>query len=706
MKTVELLIEIGCEEIPARMLPAGAKALADGVIAILDKAGLAHGVAQLSWTPRRLALRLPDTAAATEPTRETLLGPPARAAWDADGNPTKAAMGFASKQGLDASALEKIETERGVYAAAVVERPARPLGEVLAADFERAVSAISFPKMMRWGMGASVFVRPVHWLVALADDQVLPLTLFGVEAGRTTRGHRALAPEPIEVADAASWATALAEHGKIEVDPVVRRESLHERLRAEARRVGGELVEDEALLAESADMVELPAALAGSFEDKFVEGLPREVLATCLRHHQKAFSIASGDQVLARFAVAVNMPEDPDGHICRGHEWVNSGRLEDALFFWREDRKAPLEARAESLSGVVFQQELGTYAEKSRRVAALTAELAESAGASADERAALTRASELARCDLVTGLVGEFPELQGVVGGLLARADGVDEETVQAIYHLYRPHSVEDALPPTRAGQLLGLADRLDTLAGGFAVGLAPTGSRDPFALRRAGLAAVRLAAALGIELGGALETALGVYSGGDRGPDLRETAGEALPALVTFLLERFGALAEREGARYDEIAAVKAVAARGFEPGDLFQRAAALKEFRGSEVFLALAGASKRIRNILAQAAERGDAAEPAQRSECLALAAEQDLAENLGRAGQNVADCSGRGDHGGALRALAELRPTVDRFFDEVLVMDEDEGKRLARLGLLASFQQLAHAIVDLSELVVDGK
>jgi glycyl-tRNA synthetase beta chain len=386
---------------------------------------------------------------------------------------------------------------------------------------------------------------------------------------------------------------------------------------------------------------------------------------------------------------------------------VIGGRLDDALFFWNEDRRAPLAERREELSGVVFHKELGTYAEKTLRTSRLAARIAETLGLEEGARAALGRAAELARCDLVTGLVGEFPELQGVVGGLLARADGEPEDAWRAIYDLYRPAGVEDALPATRLGLVLGLADRLDSLAGGFAVGLEPSGSSDPFALRRAGLGVVRLASALGdLRLAPLVESAFEGYAGGEAGPDLRARREESAPRLEGFLVERLAAIAERAGARYDELAALRAVALDdGFVPADLLRRLEALRALRGSDDFLALAAAAKRVRNILGQAQERGDVAAAGALAERLSEPAELELADAVAGTELRVREARGRGDHEEALRAVAALRPEVDRFFDEIMVMAEDDGLRRARLGLIARIHSLAHETVDLAEIVVEG-
>ncbi len=676
---------------------------------ILDRAGLAHGPARLFWTPRRLAVQVPATDLRTAEREETLLGPPAAAAWDAEGQPQKALAGFAAKQGLDPAAFTRQETPRGVYAAAAVRRGGEPVGAVLARDLPGAVAAMSFPKTMRWGGGEFRFVRPVHWVVALADGEVLPLELFGVKAGRATRGHRTLGHGPHDVPTAEAWEGVLEKAGVV-ADPTRRRDRLADSLREHAANEGGRPVDDPELLQESADIVEYPGALCGAFGESFVRDVPKEVLETCLRHHQKAFLVIDGNAgALPRFAVAVNVPRDPEGHVKRGHEWVVSGRLADAVYFWENDRKQRLDARLPALEGVVFQKELGTYADKTRRLARLAEAARGAIGLSAAETTELVRAATLARGDLVSGLVGEFPELQGVAGGLLARADGEPEGVAAAVYDLYRPAGVDDALPATRTGRLLGILDRLDTLAGGFAVGLAPSGSRDPFALRRAAQALVRLAAAEpAIDLRPGIMGALAIYDGtAGGGPDLRAKSAETTAALTEFLLERWGYLMEREGARYDEVNAVRALVAGGlgFRPGDLAERVAALRAFRGSADFTALAAAGKRCGNILAQARERGDDVRPGENADALALPAETGLAAAVAAAETSVATLVEGKQYRDALGTIAALRPAVDRFFEDVLVMDKDDRVRRGRLGLLARVRTLARAVVDMAEIVVEG-
>lgn len=702
-----LVIEIGCEEIPSRMLAEAGRQLEALVVDLLDRAGLAHGASRPFYTPRRLAVAVEEVARATPLREELLLGPPAAAAWDAQGQPTRAALGFAAKQGAGAEALERVATAKGDYAGVRLRRGGEEAGKVLAGPFAEAVTRMSFPKLMRWGDGRARFVRPVHWLLALHGADLLPCELFGVHAGRLTAPHRLRGPGLIPVARAEEWEKVLEGAGVV-ADPARRREQLHQVLAAAARAAGGCLVEDAELLEESSGIVEYPGAVAGAVDPRFVAGLPREVLGTCLRHHQKAFCVAFAEGGLQpAFVVAANRPDDPEGHIRRGNEWVVVGRLEDAVFFWEEDRRIPLERRSPALEGVIFQQELGTYAAKTRRVVRLVSDLAGSCGRDDGERRDLERAASLARCDLVSGLVGEFPELQGVAGGLLARAEGESETVAAAIQELYHPAGPEDGLPRTAAGRLLGLADRLDSLAGCFAVGMAPSGSKDPFGLRRAGSGVIRLAhEEPEVDLVAACRAALAGYAGGEDGADLRSQAGEVLPALNEFLFERLAALAERDGARYDELAAVRGLARERFVPADLARRLEALAGLRESDDFLTVALAARRVRNILAQAALRGEKAAPGEGEDLLLLPEETGLRQATAALEGDLGALLAAGDYRGALGRLAGLRGPLTLFFDKILVMDPDDRLRRARLGLLARIHALAHAAADLSELVVEGK
>ncbi len=703
---VTLLIEIGCEEIPARMLPGAADGLGHVLVSILESASLSAGTLSLYWTPRRFAVRIEDVEAEVPARRETITGPPARAAWSPDGTPTRAAEGFAKKNGVRPEDLVRVQRNEAEYAAVEVVRPAWPLAEILRETFEGAVAAMTFPKTMRWGDGRHRFVRPVHWLVALADDEILPLSLYGVKAGRRTVGHRTIAPGEHPVADAESWVETLEKAGVV-VDPRERRRRLLENLEGEAEReLGGKLVSDAALLEEVADIVEYPGALVGSYEKDFVEELPREVLEVCLRHHQKAFAVMDAEgRLLPGFAVAVNVRSDPRGDICRGNRWVISGRLEDARFFWREDRKRSLADRVKELDGVTFQRDLGSFGAKTRRLVRLVAALADEMQWDSSRIALLERAAELSRADLVTGLVGEFPELQGTAGALLARADGENPSICEALAAFYLPGGADGPLPESEEGRLLALADRIDTLTGCLAVGMVPKGSKDPFALRRAGFGAVRLAASFAdLDLHRAMDLAAGGFDGADGGPDLG--ASTVQDDLSEFLFERLAYIAlHQENNRYDEIRSVKPLLERCFVPSDLFARLRALRSFRSSNDFAALTAASKRVRNILAQAIEKGETVDRHAATDRLTLDAETALLEALEAGGPVVQKALDERSFEKALQTISDFRPVIDRFFDDSMVMVEDRGLRAQRLGLLARFSHLVHDIADISEIVLHG-
>lgn len=703
-----LLLELGCEEIPARMLRAGAEELDRRVRGLLESAGIAHGASRLSWTPRRLTLRLEEVGEAAPRSTRTLTGPPARAAWDSEGNPTRAAEGFARKHGLGAERLTRLETSRGEYAALEVETGGETPGEVLAAGLPAALAAMPFPKLMRWGDGAHRFVRPVHWVVALHGRSLLDLQVFDVPSGRESRGHRFLGPERVVLAHPDDYVESLREAGVV-VDPEERRRRIHEAAHALAAEAGGRLAEDPDLLEEVADLVEHPGVVLGEFPKRFC-GLPGPILETTLRHHQKAFAVRDDvGESLPRFVAVVNTDRDPAGHVRRGNEWVVSGRLEDAEFFFHEDRKRSLEEWARELDQVTYHADLGSYAAKARRLERLAVLLGRRLGTAEAEIEAARRAALLAKADLVTGMVGEFPELQGVVGAIYAAGDGEAPAVAEAIGAHYRPQGPEDEVPPSGARALVALADRLDALVGSFGAGARPTGSRDPFGLRRAALGALRLLLENGseLDLSRALDEAAGGYGSSTDSPALPQGwEGEARSGLHGFLEERLAFLLGEEGARYDEVAAAAAATGAGLAPLDRKARVEALRGIRGDEDFLALAAAAKRIRNILTQAREKGEepAAEPA--ADALAEPAERELLRAAEQTRSDAESLAAEGRYGPALRRIAALRIPVDDFFEKVLVMDPDARRRAQRLALLDRVGELLHSVIDFSQIVVEGE
>ena len=688
-----LLLEIGCEEIPARMIPRAAEDLREIVVQILDEASLAHGEAR-SWGGSRRLTVFVDAVEGRQPDRdEQVLGPPARVAFDEAGEPTRAAAGFAKKQGIDPSELDTIETAKGPYAGFRRSVRGRSVGELLGRDLPAAVAAMSFPKMMRWADGRPRWVRPVHWILALHGREPVDLELFGIRSGRTSAGHRFLAEGPVEVAEPGAYESALAA-GSVVADPVRRREKIAALLEAGARELGGSLVEDEGLLREVADLVELPGVVRGSFAPDFLS-LPRELLVTTLRHHQKCFSVQDekGD-LLPGFLAVANTDRDPSGHIRRGNEWVVGGRLDDARFFWNEDRKQGLAERFPALENVVFHAALGSYADKARRMEALAARLAERLGMPAPRVEQCAEAARVAKIDLVTGTVGEFPELQGRVGGLMLRAEGRDPDVAGAVYAHYQPQGPEDELPPGDSGCVVSVADKLDSVACLLAAGEVPTGSRDPFGLRRATSGIFRIV----FEREWPVSLA-----------DLLDLAGERETG-AGFLGDRLRHFLRERGATVSEILAVlrPEVDAAGFlewQLPDVAARLAAIGTVRRRPDFAHLADLTKRVDNILTKGREilrdaKGGEDEAAawveDREAALALA------ELVRSQSARIDDLAAARDYRAVVDALAGFVDPVERFFTDVLVLDPEHPVATLRRGeLLAQLKDVLTRCFDIREL-----
>lgn len=679
-----LLIEIGCEEIPARMIGPAARDLAALTLQILDRAGLSHGETASWGGPRRLAVRVDEVAGRQVDREETVLGPAAAVAFDKDGKATPAGAGFARKRGVDPSALVRLETEKGAYAGFAHRVTGKTLAEVLEASLPSAVAGMYFPKTMRWGTGEHRWVRPVHTLVVLHGVDVLDLQLLGARSGRTSLGHRFLAAGEVTIIEPARYVDELRE-AKVVVDPAERRTVLHRALVAAAQGAGGELVVDEALLDEVKDLVEWPGIVVGRFDDAFLD-LPREILVTTLRHHQKSFGVQRGSALIPAFLSVADTDRDPGGHVRRGNEWVVVGRLTDARFFWDEDRKHPLADRAADLERVVFHKKLGSYAEKVKRVAGIADAIARRVGAD-PVRAA--RAASLSKCDLVTGLVGEFPELQGVVGGLLLRAEGADPEVARAVAEHYRPASSDDAIPGSVDGAVVASADRLDTIRGLLEDGEAPTGSRDPFGLRRAASGIFRILAERPLPLSMA---------------DLFEVSGRSA-AVNAFLQERLNRWLEDRGYSPNEIWAVRRqnVSPTDFDAWTIPQikeRLEVVATLRGREDFAKLVELTKRVDNILVkqEPALTRDASFKFEETAPAALT----LARLHADLAPDIVAASEKSEFNRVVDLLAGLIPAVSKFFDDVLVLDpKNPGATYARCDLLARVRTTVTRDFDIREL-----
>ncbi len=689
----QFLLELLCEEIPAAALAHAAAQLAEGLEGRLREEGVGEvRRAFVGYTSRRLAAvftglpeRQPDRAVEVQ-------GPPVKVAFAADGSPTAAALGFARGQGVAVEALRVVEGPKGHVVAAIRTVLGEAMETVLARAVEAVVPALYFPKAMRWGAGEYTFVRPLHRVVALFGAQrletVVPLTLFGVAAGSTTLGHRVAHPGPVElrgVTGASDYVQRLAAAGVV-VDPAERHAVLREKAAALAAEVGCSVRRDEALVGEHVDLLEYPGLVRGQIPMAAM-ALPEEVLVTTLRHHQKCLVLERDGRVAPYFVAVMDRGNDPLGLVREGNEWVVGARLQDAAFFFAQDRRRSLADHARRLDRVQFHQKLGSYADKAVAVQGLARWLG--AGLASDDE--ITTAAGLARADLVTGMVGEFPELQGVMGGLYARLEGYPEEVWRAVYDHYRPAGLEGDLPQGTLGAVVGVADRLDTLAALFAVGEVPTGSKDPFALRRAALAVVRLCAEMPLRID--LRAAIGRAVAG-RATCAAGGEAEVAAQLAEFVRERERFYLVTKVGVAGEVADAVLEARWGVVADDL-ARALALEAVRGEEVFASLALAFKRVRNILGKAnrgpGQEGLLVEPAERA----------LLEVLHSVEATVAQAVAAGDYAAGLRALATVAAPLDRFFVEVMVMCEDAALQRARLALLARLERVFLTLADLSRL-----
>ena len=648
LASLPFLLEIGTEEIPDWMIPAALVSLR----VLFEKLDIAHDSVTLDATPRRLVLRAEGLPARQADSEERALGP-------AKSAPPKAVAGFARKHGVAPEALTVEATPKGDYYTFVRTVAGRTTRDILAEALGGIILQLNFPKTMYWtGKGGPRFIRPIRWIVALLGDEIVPFELAGVRSGAVTSGHRRLGAREIAVTTA-DYEQRLRENCVI-LSAEERRTKIHNEL------AGVRVKPDPALVETLVYLTEYPMPIVGSFDPEFL-ALPEEVLVTVMRHHQKYFSVEDEHGKLApQFVAVMNIPSDPEGFVRRGNERVLRARFNDARFFWQTDQKKPLAARAPDLAHVTFQAKLGSYLEKTERVKALAGTLGGDAYA--------VRAAELAKCDLTTELVKEFTELQGVVGGLYAHAQGEPETVWQAIYDQYKPESMEDAIPRNRTGQIVALADKLDTLCGCFGVGLIPTGSRDPFALRRAAQGVVKILVEGQIDL--------------DLAP-LVNDGTDGARALEEFLKDRIRYyFKDVRGFKYDEVNA--AMAAGWSNLVDLEARLIRIRSLRASPDFEPLAASFKRIRNILEQQKFAGARA-AAIDEKLLQDGPERDLYDEYRRiAGQPIE------------LVVSQLRPKVDLFFDKVLVNAPEDDVRRNRLMLLGTLLLEFSHIADFSEIV----
>jgi glycyl-tRNA synthetase beta chain len=711
----DFLLEIGCEEIPARMIDPAALELRERLQKMLERERLPAARITQFDSPRRLAVLATGIPATQPDVTEQVTGPSAAIAFK-DGQPTPAAHAFAKKAGIDVSQLERITTAKGEYLSAKVTRKGRSASELLAELLPKEINSIYWPKNMYWRKPGEVFVRPVRWLVALLDREVIPLEFDGIRAGSQSRGHRVLSPNAIQIPSAGPSYIDTLRGAKV-LGRIEREQQIRKALDAATRTIpGASWREDESLLDTVVNLTEWPSPILGGFDREFLE-LPEEVLVTVMRDHQKYFAVEDGaGKLLPHFLAVLNTDGDPQGIIRHGHERVLRARFNDARFFWQTDQKHSLRERVQWLKHVTFQKDLGNYYDKTLRVQRLCSWLCEIIRQSGMtiRPGVVHKAAYLAKTDLTTELVKEFTELQGIVGGLYARVQELDSEIpdatrqliAQAIYDQYKPESTEDSTPQTPGGAVLSIADKADTIAGMFALGLQPTGSKDPFALRRQANGIVKTIAEhkLPLNLSGLLRDARETYRGSEAEPKFSKEI-DYTSAIHEFFRERLEFyLRDALGFKYD---VVKAVLASGSDDVvDVLARAESVKGVLHMPEFQAIAAACKRMRNILKQAEEKGLGI-PAEFDYSIEDAEEAKMLDAKARQmADRVEKDRAEGNYLNALIMLSTLRDDVDRFFDKVMVMVDDERVRANRLALLQTLLREFTTIADFSEIVTDVK
>ncbi len=715
----DFLLEIGCEEIPARMIDAASAELRERVGVLLTRHRLAGQAVTSFGTPRRLAVMVPGIPSSQPDVTEQITGPSVNVAYKA-GQPTPAAYAFAKKAGVDVAQLEKIPKPKGEYVAAKVTRKGRGAGEILAEDLPKEIAAIYWPKNMYWRKPNERFVRPVRWLVALLDGEIVPLEFDGIRAGNRSRGHRILSDGAVTIPHAGAAYVDSLRAAKV-LGRSEREQQIRKALDAATRGVpstipGARWREDKALLDTVVNLTEFPSAILGGFDPQFL-ALPEEVLVTVMRDHQKYFAVedASG-KLLPYFLAVLNTDSDPQGLIRHGNERVLRARFNDARFFWETDQKKSLLERLELLRHVTFQKDLGSYYDKTLRVQRLCSWLSEilKCNEMAVRPGVIHKAACLAKTDLTTELVKEFTELQGIVGGLYARVQQLDPSlpeatrmaVADAIYDHYKPESTDDEIPRSTEGAVLSIGDKADTIAGMFSLGLVPSGSKDPFALRRQANAIVKVIAEkkLPLRLGEMMRDARAGYQKSEAEKKFVNDAvfSESVSGFLRERLEFY--LKDVCGYAYDVVKAV--LGAGADDVVDALARAEAVKQVLHMPEFQAIGAACKRMRNILKQAAEKG--IEPARRAEPLpeSVAEEKNLIDYLKRNGSKVEEHRSRKEYLDALRLLSTARQPVDAFFDKVMVMVDDERVRANRLVLLRTLLHEFSTIADFSEIVTEGK
>ncbi|MBL4580424.1 MAG: glycine--tRNA ligase subunit beta [Gammaproteobacteria bacterium] len=689
MSKQDFLVELGTEELPPKALLKLSRSFQAGVIEGLKNESLAHGEVKSFATPRRLAVLVSALDAKQADRLIEKFGPAIKAAFDADGNPTRAAEGFAKSCGVDVADLSTADKDGIEKLSFSSTLPGKSTNEILPAIVNTALAKLPIPKRMRWGTSRYEFVRPVHWLVMLFGGKIIPSTIMGVESGADSFGHRFHHPDKIRISKASEYEALMLEPGNIIADFAKRRELIRSAILAEGEKLNANTVVDEALLDEVTGLVEYPVALTGKFDELFLE-VPSEALILAMKSHQKCFYLLNEkEELLPYFVTVSNIRSNDPSQVIKGNERVIRPRLADAKFFYETDKQTSLESRLDQLKKVVFQKKLGTVYDRSLRVASLAKFIAAQTG---ENEAHSERAAMLSKCDLVTNMVGEFADLQGLMGSYYAANDGEPKPVVTAISEQYMPKYAGDGLPSTAIGSILAVADKLDSIVGLFAIGQPPTGSKDPFALRRSAIGVLRILVEnkIDLDLQGCIEASL-------KGFDSLEIHADTAENVFEFMLERFRSWYSDEGIPSNVFQSVMEIKPR--KPYDFAKRIQAVSNFVELEESAALAAANKRVSNLL----NKVDAASlSTEVNEALLVdKAEQLLFQQLRDKELKTAPLFEAGDYTSGLTELAQLKDTVDRFFDEVLVMCDDKSVQSNRLALLQRLRNIFLEVADISFL-----
>lgn len=688
MATPDFLVEVGTEELPPKALKTLSESFGEGLRSALADAGIEYGEIETFATPRRLAVRVNKLADAQPDTPFEKKGPAVKAAFDDQGNPTRALEGFARNLGIQPDELDTMETDKGAWLVYRGVEKGRPTAELLPGMVEQALNGLPIPKRMRWGSRREEFVRPVHWLIMLYGSKEVPCTVLGCEAEQATRGHRFHHPGELIISTPADYELVLRQHGWVEPDFATRRETIRSGVnRVAEEQAKGSAVINPDLLDEVTALCEWPVPLLGRFEERFLD-VPPEALVSSMEEHQKYFHVVDANNTMMPcFITVANIASHDPSAVIAGNEKVIRPRLADAAFFYDTDRKTPLIDRLDDLKPIVFQQDLGSLHDKTLRIASLAGRIAEGIGADPDKA---RRAGTLSKTDLLTEMVQEFDDLQGVMGEYYARHDGEDESVARALSEQYLPGFAGDRVPQTDIGACVALADRLDSLVGLFGINQPPSGTRDPYALRRAALGVIRILVERELTLD------LEELAGWAAGEFNSLTVNDPIQPVVDYILERFRASFEDQGVPAEVFLAVQA--RRPTQPLDFHRRVLAVNNFVALPEAQALAAANKRVSNILEkQGGTQAGSVDPERFQE----EAERALYEALQSQEGQVEPLFARGDYDAGLQSLAQLREVVDRFFNDVMVMADDDSLRANRLALLERLRQLFLRVADISLL-----